>query len=233
MKSAFDDGLVSLTFAAKDSGENLEVQVKRVSAEPLSLKIDRGETTFEFGKQSVTIVTDSAIELDLSKQEERSFTVRQRGNVKVTTGAITWTKLPKIAGTIEKQLVLLGTVRSQDGSPVAGETVYFAPVKDGKISTVFKVEGGGTTGIENPSAQTDKVGRFRIAVGFAFLEKAQEFEIGILDCPRCFTPPRRRLRKSSGSISETFSIDSIERLMSAKELDLSEFVLTPGPPNLF
>lgn len=95
LKEAFDDGLVSLTFAAKDSGEKLEVKVERVSSKPLLLTVDRGETRFDFGRESVTIITDSKIQIDLSKKEEGSFMVRQTGNSRITSGAITWTKLPK------------------------------------------------------------------------------------------------------------------------------------------
>jgi len=95
LKKAFDDGLVSLTFAAKKSGEKLEVTVKRLYKEPLLLKIESGKTKFEFGKKSVTIVTDKVIEIDLSKKEEGSFTVSQVGNTRITSGSITWQKQRK------------------------------------------------------------------------------------------------------------------------------------------
>ncbi len=95
MEAAFDDGLISLTFAPKDGGEKLEVTVKRVTAQPLYLKLNRGETTFKFGTRSVTILTPGPMEIDLSQKDSRSFTVRQAGNTRIVTGAITWTKLPK------------------------------------------------------------------------------------------------------------------------------------------
>jgi len=84
-----------LTFAAKDGGKRLDVKVKRVSVEPMVLKIEKGVTTFDFGRESVTIITDQVIQLDLSEREEGSFVVQQTGNVQITSGAITWTKLPK------------------------------------------------------------------------------------------------------------------------------------------
>ena len=95
LKDALENGLVSVTFAAKDAGENLEVIAKRMSAKPLRLKVERGETKFEAGEQSITILTDKAIELDLSKKEEGSFIVRQTGNTRITAGSVTWFRQPK------------------------------------------------------------------------------------------------------------------------------------------
>jgi hypothetical protein len=95
LKDAWENGLVSVTFAAKDAGENLEVIAKRMSSKPLRLKVERGETKFEAGQESIAILTDKALEIDLSKKEEGSFIVRQTGNTRITAGSVTWFRQPK------------------------------------------------------------------------------------------------------------------------------------------
>jgi hypothetical protein len=95
LKGALENGLVSVTFAARDEGENLEVIVKRRSSKPLLVKVEQGETRFEAGQESITILADKAIEIDLSKKEEGSFIVRQTGNTRITAGSVTWFRQPK------------------------------------------------------------------------------------------------------------------------------------------
>lgn len=95
----------------------------------------------------------------------------------------------------ERPVQLSGILKKADGSPAAGEIVYFAAVNEGRISTSFKLEGGSTTGLVNPHAQTDRNGRFTILVDSAELAGGREFTIGILDCERCFVNPSRRLMR--------------------------------------
>lgn len=95
LKDAFDSGSVSLTFRAKESGVMLQVEVKKVLPVSITAKVDKGSTIFDFGTDELSIYTDSIIMLDLTDKEEGSFVVKQSGNERITSGAVTWTKLPK------------------------------------------------------------------------------------------------------------------------------------------
>ncbi|RJQ55189.1 MAG: hypothetical protein C4526_04125 [Nitrospiraceae bacterium] len=95
LKEAFDDGAVSLSFRAKNAGNDLQIEVKKVFLPLVVLTVPEGTTTFDFGTDEFTIFTDKKLELDLSKNNEVSFIVQQRGKTKITSGAVTWTKLPK------------------------------------------------------------------------------------------------------------------------------------------
>lgn len=95
LKDAFDAGSVSLTFRAKDSGEMLQVEVKKVLPVSIIAKVDKGTTMFDFGTDSLSIYTESAILIDLNVKEGGSFVVKQSGNTRIKSGAVTWKKVPK------------------------------------------------------------------------------------------------------------------------------------------
>jgi hypothetical protein len=95
LKDAFDAGSVSLTFRAKDSGEKLQVEVKKVLPVSIIAKVDKGTTLFDFGTDSLSIYTDSVIMIDLTAKEEGSFIVKQSGTTRIKSGAVTWKKFPK------------------------------------------------------------------------------------------------------------------------------------------
>lgn len=121
-----------------------------------------------------------------------------------------------------RRLEVIGVLKSRDGSPAVGEVVYVAAVAGSRISTNFRLEGGRTTGLANPHAETGADGRFRIVVEPAFFSgQGSEFTIGVLDCPRCFTFPRRRLVR--GGVPLTFRL--APGSASTGRLDLGEIAL--------
>jgi len=103
------------------------------------------------------------------------------------------------AATAEAQVVIRGTLANESGSPAAHETVYVAAIVNNRIRTVFLIDNQGrTSALDNPNAETDARGGFRIAVAQSFLEPTEEYTLGILDCLKCFTDPSRRVFTSGG-----------------------------------
>jgi len=106
-----------------------------------------------------------------------------------------------------RYLEIIGILKNADGAEVVGETLYFIPVVNGRIEMTYGYEGGQTTGIKNPSAATDKAGRFRIKVGLALVKDGQEFTIGVL---RPFRTKADTIRTKEG-LPKTFRIEPISR----------------------
>ena len=94
LKDAFDAGSVSITFSAKASGEMLQVEVKKELPGSLIAKVDKGTTVFDFFGDKMSILTDSVIMVDLTEKEEGSFIVQQSGSSRITSGGVTWKKIP-------------------------------------------------------------------------------------------------------------------------------------------
>ena len=78
-----------------------------------------------------------------------------------------------------KAIIIIGTLTDYDGKPVAGETVYFAAVKDGRASLDYVVKDGSTVGLAtNPHATTDTQGRFSIHIRADQMPTGKEFVLG-------------------------------------------------------
>ncbi len=121
-----------------------------------------------------------------------------------------------------KQLEVRGIVKSQNGSPVVGKTVYFFPIKDGRISATFRMRGGTSTGVENPSAQTDKSGLFKIGVGLGLVEGGQEFTVGIFDQ---IGRPQALLSKEGIPLTFRITPESVKDSKTTKKIDLGQITL--------
>jgi hypothetical protein len=117
------------------------------------------------------------------------------------------------------KLSVVGTVTKYDGSPAVGEVVFLAEVKDGRVSTNFKIENGTTTGLLDPNSVTDAKGHFRIILEAPDIEVGKEFTLSILDCPKCFTLPTRRLVQND--LPVTFRIAKEDKAATGtKEINL-------------
>jgi hypothetical protein len=83
----------------------------------------------------------------------------------------------------EKAFLVVGTVVDSEAAPVADKTVYLFPVRAGRLTMTLKVEGSVATCCADPSAKTDKQGKFTIEVPKEVLRNSRELTIGVPEDP--------------------------------------------------
>jgi hypothetical protein len=124
------------------------------------------------------------------------------------------------------QFEIVGIIKNPKGHPVVGEIVYFAPITGGnRIETTFLLKDGATSGIKNPNSQTDKNGRFVIAVHSSLIEKGKEFTIGILNCPECFVTPNRQLMRDRKPLKFLIDPESTKSGKGKPQINLGQIIL--------
>jgi len=93
IEEAYNNGLVSLAFSAKDKGIKLELKVNKNDTNPLILLIKKGETTFDGGQGKIGVISDIEKEIDLTEKKEGSIILKQSelqvGYTHINKGRIT------------------------------------------------------------------------------------------------------------------------------------------------
>jgi len=94
LKKAYEGGKIELTFTGKDEGENLELKIKNLTAAPLAIIVEKGETTFEFTFNKISLMAPQERELQLPGSQEVTVTFPQSGKGRFVSGSMTSSMKP-------------------------------------------------------------------------------------------------------------------------------------------
>ena len=100
LQEGFKAGQLELTFTGLNNGAQLDVKVKNQTATPLTLVVNRGVTTFDFGDQVITLSSASKRVLKLPASGNVSFVVGQSGRRQIRGGSMTVSQKPQRSGCV-------------------------------------------------------------------------------------------------------------------------------------
>lgn len=92
LMAAYEAGLVSITLTGLENGAKLQVTVDRLVDAPMIVVIAPGELVFDLGMAKIAFAAETTIKLDLSTNNSGSFTTKQTGKNRITSGSATTKK---------------------------------------------------------------------------------------------------------------------------------------------